>query len=224
MIGHRVMGISLLSTGKLADSRTHFDSAITLYDPAAHRSLTTRFGHDNRVAVLSYRSWAQWFLGKPETSLADANLALADAREIGEAATLLYALFHASFPDLFCGNNTTAKAMVDELVTLAEEKGSAMLWKPMGNAARRAFCIAGMQLLRCRRERSLRGSPHIDRREPEWSQLHSVLSSQSLFGSWPFRRRYALHWRSNHNGRNDQGKVVGCRTQSRTRRNRAVVA
>jgi class 3 adenylate cyclase/predicted ATPase len=143
MIGHRVMGISLLSTGNLADSRTHFDSAITLYDPAAHRSLTTRFGHDNRVAVLSYRSWAQWFLGKPETSLADANLALADAREIGEAATLLYALFHASFPNIFCGNNTTAKAMVDELVTLAEEKGSAF-WKPHGVMLQGAlFALAG---------------------------------------------------------------------------------
>src|SRR5262249_34079556 len=102
-----------------------------LYDPAAHRSLTTRFGHDNRVAVLSYRSWALWLLGWPETSLADADLALADAREIGEAATLLYALFHASFPNILCGNKTTAKEIVDELVILADEKGSAF-WKSNG--------------------------------------------------------------------------------------------
>jgi predicted ATPase len=35
--GHRVMGISLLFTGDIVKSRVHFDQAIALYDPAAHR-------------------------------------------------------------------------------------------------------------------------------------------------------------------------------------------
>ena len=131
MIGHRLMGISLLSTGNIAESRTHFERAIALYDPAVHRPLATRFGHDIRVAVLSYRSWALWFLGFPEAALADVEHALADAREIGQAATLLYALFHAPFPYIFCGDYATAKQLVDELVSLADEKGSAF-WKPHG--------------------------------------------------------------------------------------------
>jgi len=130
MIGHRVMAISLLSTGHIAQSRTHFERSIALYDPAAHRTLTTRFGHDNRVAVLSYGSWALWFLGCPRAALADADRALADAREIGQAATLLYALFHASFPHIFCGNYVTAKAIVDELIALADEKG-AVFWRAL---------------------------------------------------------------------------------------------
>ena len=37
MIGHRVMGTSLLITGDLAESRLHLDRAIALYDPAEHR-------------------------------------------------------------------------------------------------------------------------------------------------------------------------------------------
>ena len=131
MIGHRVMGISLLSTGNITESRTHFERAIAQYDPVVHRTLTTRFGHDNRVAVLSYRSWALWFLGFPQAALADVELALADAREIGQAATLLYALFHAPFPYIFCGDYVTAKEIVDELVALADQKGSAF-WKPHG--------------------------------------------------------------------------------------------
>ena len=53
MIGHRVMGISLLSTGNVAQGRTHFERAIALYDLPNHRRLTTRFGHDNRVAASS---------------------------------------------------------------------------------------------------------------------------------------------------------------------------
>ena len=44
------------------------------------------------VAILSYRSLALWLLGYPEAALADADHALKDAREIGQAATLMYAL------------------------------------------------------------------------------------------------------------------------------------
>ena len=73
MIGHRIMGISLLYTGDIAEGRAHLDQAIALYDPAEHRPLATRFGQDVRVAILSYRSLALWLLGYPEAALADAE-------------------------------------------------------------------------------------------------------------------------------------------------------
>ncbi len=73
----------------------HFDQAIALYDPAEHRPLATRFGQDVGVSILSYRSLALWLLGYPEAALADADHALKDAREIGQAATLMYALTNA---------------------------------------------------------------------------------------------------------------------------------
>ena len=96
MIGHRLMGISLLYTGDIAGGRAHCDQAMALYDPAEHRPLATRFGQDARVAILSFRSLALWLLGYPEAALADTAQALNDAREIGQAATLMFALFHAS--------------------------------------------------------------------------------------------------------------------------------
>ena len=55
MIGHRLIGLSLLHTGDIAEGRTHLDRALALYDPAEHRSLATRFGQDARVSILSYR-------------------------------------------------------------------------------------------------------------------------------------------------------------------------
>jgi hypothetical protein len=96
MIGHRMVGLSLLSTGEIAQSRAHLDRSITLYDPPAHRSMATRFGHDNRVAATIYRSWALWMLGYPEAALADAERALNHARELGQAATLMLALCFTS--------------------------------------------------------------------------------------------------------------------------------
>jgi len=43
MIGHRLMGMSLLHTGEIAQGRVHLDRAIALYNPVEHRPLATRF-------------------------------------------------------------------------------------------------------------------------------------------------------------------------------------
>jgi predicted ATPase len=131
MIGHRIMGISSLFTGDIAVARAHLDQAIALYDPAEHRPLATRFGVDSRVSILSYRSFALWLLGHPEAALRDTDDALKNAREMGQAATLMYALARGAIPYTLCGNRAAAAAYAQEVVALAEEKGSP-LWKAYG--------------------------------------------------------------------------------------------
>jgi predicted ATPase len=131
MVGHRLMGTSLLCTGDVAEGRAHYDQAIRLYNPAEHRQLATRFGQDVGVAILSYRSWALWLLGYPDAALADADQALSDARGIGQAASLMYVLGHAPFTHLHCGNYAAANAQSDEVVPLANEKGT-LFWKAFG--------------------------------------------------------------------------------------------
>jgi class 3 adenylate cyclase/predicted ATPase len=125
MIGHRLMGSTLLLTGDIAQGRAHYDQAIALYDPVEHRLLTTRFGQDVRVAILSFRSLSLWLLGYPEAALADLAQALKDAREIGQAATLMYALIHTTmFVYIPCGSYTSAKPALEEVIALADEKGA----------------------------------------------------------------------------------------------------
>jgi class 3 adenylate cyclase/predicted ATPase len=131
MIGHRLMGNSLLYSGDIAEGRTHLDRAIALYDPAEHRPLATRFGQDMRVTTLCHRSWALWFLGYPDAALADSDQALSDAREIGQAATLMHALNFTSGTHIRCGDYAMAKTQINELVALADEKG-ALIWKAWG--------------------------------------------------------------------------------------------
>jgi predicted ATPase len=130
MIGHRLMGMSLLHIGDIAQGREHYDRGVALYRETEHRPLATRFGQDVRVAILAYRSWTQWILGYPDLGLADADRALKDAREIGQAATLMYALNVTSLFHLICRNFETASTETDEQITLADEKG-AKFWKAM---------------------------------------------------------------------------------------------
>jgi class 3 adenylate cyclase/predicted ATPase len=138
MIGHRLMGSSLLCTGQLVQGRAHLDRAIALYDPVQHRPLATRFGQDTRVAILWYRSWALWALGYPDAALADMEHALMDAREIGHAATLMNALAWTSPIQYYCGKYAALNAQAEELVNLADEKG-AVYWKAAGMCAQGLF-------------------------------------------------------------------------------------
>jgi len=130
MIGHRLMGNSLLFTGDIAEARAHYDQAIALYDPAARRPLAAQLG-DVGVAILSYRAWALWLLGYPEAALEDTDHALKEARQIGHAATLMVAVGYALPTYIYCGDYAAANAQSDELIALADEKG-AMLWKAAG--------------------------------------------------------------------------------------------
>jgi predicted ATPase len=124
MIGHRMMGVTLTYTGDFAGALAHFAQSLALYDPAEHRPLAARFGHDHRVTVLCWRGFAHWLLGYPEAALADADQALKDACEIGQAATLMLALAVTTWTGIFCGNYATTNAQADELVALADEKGA----------------------------------------------------------------------------------------------------
>jgi predicted ATPase len=125
------MATSLLCTGDIVEGRAHSDHALALYNPAAHRPLATQFGQDVGVAILCYRSWALWLLGYPKAAIADSDKALKDAREIGQAITLMYALLHTSMTRINCGNYAAANAEANELTGLADEKGS-VYWKAIG--------------------------------------------------------------------------------------------
>jgi tetratricopeptide (TPR) repeat protein len=131
MVGHRLVGSSSLHTGDFVDSRAHFNQALSLYDADKHRSLATRFGQDIRVSILSFRSITLWMLGYPEAALTDVDQVVKDAREIGHAPSLIYALAVTSVPQLLVGNYASANAQTDEAVAMAEEK-SVMFWKAMG--------------------------------------------------------------------------------------------
>jgi tetratricopeptide (TPR) repeat protein len=93
MLGHRLLATSLVYTGDITEGRAHYDQALALYDPATHLPLATRFGQDIRVVILCQRSLALWLLGYPEAAIADAERAVKHGREIGQAATLIYALY-----------------------------------------------------------------------------------------------------------------------------------
>jgi class 3 adenylate cyclase/predicted ATPase len=131
VIGHRLVGNSLVYTGNIAESRAHFDRAVAFYGALEHVPPPARFGQDVGVALLCYRSWALWLLGYPGAALVDTEHTLKAAREIGHAPTLMFALIVTSFHHIWRGDYATAYKQSHELLALAEEKGASLM-KAMG--------------------------------------------------------------------------------------------
>ena len=121
-------GISLVVTGELRRrARPSSDRLIALYDPTEDRALATRFGHDVRVSALAWRAYASWALGDSEASLADRQSAVAGAREIGHAATLMFALSHVSLTLLHAGRRDEASAAHRRAGRAGGRQGHALL-------------------------------------------------------------------------------------------------
>ena len=123
IIGHRLMGIScciretLRKAVRISIARWRFTILPSIV--RWRRDFPRTWGWQPCLSVDGL-----WMLGYPEAALADAERALTDAREIGQAATLMDALFHTSMTHIACGKYATANALLNELVALADEKGS----------------------------------------------------------------------------------------------------
>jgi class 3 adenylate cyclase/predicted ATPase len=124
LMAHRMMGQTSLFSGDVVRARMHLDKGLGLYDPAEHGPLAMRFGHDAQVVMLSFRSSALWLLGYPDAGLSDGDEALKKAREMEQAATVMFALWSTAANDLNCGAYSVASARAQELFAVSEEKGA----------------------------------------------------------------------------------------------------
>jgi predicted ATPase len=130
-LGHVITGIVLVYTGNFAEAVVHLNQVIAL-----ERSLSG-------FHALYMRSLALWPLGYPEAASASAEQAVSEARETGRAGHLMWALSLTCLVHLIGGNYAIAKARSDELIALADEKGS-IYWKTSGLLRRASFlALAG---------------------------------------------------------------------------------
>ena len=66
VIGHRLLGTSLMINGDYPAALSHLERAVSLCTPEEHQTLAFQFGQDNRVSALCYWSMALWHRGYPD--------------------------------------------------------------------------------------------------------------------------------------------------------------
>jgi hypothetical protein len=146
--------------------------------------------------------------------------ALKDAREIGHAASLMYALAIPLITHLLLGNYAAATAQADELVAVAEEKRAA-LWKAFGT--RLQGCVLAET------GKASEAVPRITSGIAAWRSTGATLWLPTwlsyLAKAYADLRQFEDAWRCIDEAsaavNRKQGEVVGGRDQSHCRRNRA---
>ncbi len=95
LMGDRVLGNSLLFSGRFARARIYLHRVASEYDEVRDRKVALRYGLDLLTASLSQLLMAEWALGSGDEADATGKRAIAYAEHIEHGNSLAHALIHA---------------------------------------------------------------------------------------------------------------------------------
>ncbi|MET0794450.1 MAG: adenylate/guanylate cyclase domain-containing protein [Polyangiaceae bacterium] len=128
----RMLALERFHEGFYAASLRLLEEALSVYDPAAHRNFSPRFGHDPRAGAMNYKAWNLWYLGFQDQARATAEQALTWAREVGHQNTIGIALcLGVTMTSIWLRDVSRVEASTAESLRLAKDK-SLLLWKAFG--------------------------------------------------------------------------------------------
>jgi predicted ATPase/DNA-binding winged helix-turn-helix (wHTH) protein len=161
-IGERMIGVVLHYHGSQDSARSHIERMLGRYIAPSYRSRTIRFQVDQQVAARAFLARILWVQGFADQAMHTALSNVEEARAIGHALSLCYALEAASAVALFAEDLTTAERSVATLLNDAEKHGFGA-WHAWAGCFRgvlqvkRGEVVVGTQLLRSALE-ELRGA------------------------------------------------------------------
>jgi predicted ATPase len=92
VMGHRMVGVMLVSRGQFSTGRQHLERAVALYDPAKHQPLTFTYGINPCVSALVTLSLTLQYLGFADQRSRIGERGLDEAKRLGHFNTLCVAL------------------------------------------------------------------------------------------------------------------------------------
>ena len=127
LVGHRLVGSSLIFTGNYPAALSHLDRAAALYRPQQHQELALRFGADMGITAMCSRALALWHQGYFDQARRAADDGLRQARKSTHRHTLAYALVYVGLTTV-CGRwAAEADELAKELVSLTRDQGFPLL-------------------------------------------------------------------------------------------------
>ena len=133
MIGHRLVGFTLLARGRADLALPHLRCALAAYDPERDTPLGYVYGQNPKVGALMGAGVALGHLGFPDEAARTVRQGIDEARLLAHSTTLAWALFHASLFHLLGRDLVAAEELASELITIAREQG-VLFWARRGSA------------------------------------------------------------------------------------------
>ncbi len=126
LVMHTHIGLSnmLYLQGTFAESLTHIEHGIALYNPQRRHADVYRYGgQDPGVVCIGFSGWVLWYLGYPEQARQRCDEALVLARELAHPYSLTGALFYALRLHQLRQDIRRVKEQAEAAVTLAMAHG-----------------------------------------------------------------------------------------------------
>jgi predicted ATPase len=133
MIGHRLVGFTLLARGRADLALPHLRCALAAYDPTRDTPLGYVYGQNPKVGALMGAGVALSHLGFPDEAARTVRQGMDEARMLAHLNTLAWALFHASLFHVLRRDLVAAEGLAGELIAIAREQ-DALFWATRGGA------------------------------------------------------------------------------------------
>jgi class 3 adenylate cyclase/predicted ATPase len=124
VVGHRMLGVQLVSRGDFARGRQHLEQAIALYDPEHHQSLAFAYSLNPRVSALVTLGLTLQYLGFPDQASRAGDQGVEEAQQSGHFNTLGVALHLTGRLHAFRRDGAQLRRLASQLITLTNEQGS----------------------------------------------------------------------------------------------------
>jgi predicted ATPase len=124
VVGHRMLGVQLVSRGDFARGRQHLEQAIALYDPAHHQSLAFTYSLNPRVSALVTLGLTLQYLGFPDRASHIGDQGVEEAKQSGHFNTLGVALHLTGRLRAFQRDGARLRILASQLITLSREQGA----------------------------------------------------------------------------------------------------
>lgn len=132
LVGYRMLALERFLEGRFREALVYIERALEGYDPAVHRDLLHRFGHDPRTAAANYKAWTLWHLGFPDQAASTMEANLHWARELNHVNTMGIALcYGATLVNIWLRRPDQVERAAREALRLADEMSMAQ-WHAWG--------------------------------------------------------------------------------------------
>jgi predicted ATPase len=119
---HLAAGVNNFYLGRFGEARSHFEQALSSYDPVQSRSQALRYGQDLGVGASAFLAWTVAVIGDLDRAAVTAERALWQARATQHPPTVGLALFFVAQVHELRRDAAAVRAMGEELLALAREQ------------------------------------------------------------------------------------------------------
>jgi len=123
---HWALEITFMHLGNFELALEHFEKALALYEPEAHRDDSFLYALNPGVAMPCFAAWALWCLGRSDEAVNQIDEALALARDLGEPQGLAHAFFFASGLYHLRSDHLMAQQYAEAAIDICEQHGLVM--------------------------------------------------------------------------------------------------